>query len=516
MKTLHKILFLAVGVLSFAACQKDENTVAKAILASARTLNYAGQGAAPQTISVVADADWTVEFPDWIAVSPQTGSAGTTEVAVSASDNVRTGALDLPRKGEVVFKGANLRANFTIAINQDGDLYRDLEDGTVTDILALEEGRYLSLVGALAIAADADGYVLSDGTSMVYVSGTGAAVGDVVSVKGTRGSYNGVPAVVSPERLTVTGSSAVTYPDEAADVTAYSGTAIEYVAVMGEVAGSGGKYTVTVKGGDPVLSFYGEDTAYADLDGHNVNLTGYAVGKASTIAFIPVSDPEDLGPNVTIYFTEDFEWLSEWTGAADDSVGDNNPSGKAPSLASDANGKLARAALEDKGYTFLNSKGYTNKSTEPDPSGSWEEALTSIYLQKNYLKFGKTSYNAGIVLPPLSAIEDEAVDVELSFDWCWHVTAAFKPDLMTLVLLTTGGGTFTTGTSTSDLIDSTQSKVDGSSKIEWSHVTVRINGATAATRIAIRPSDPNPWSLNTARGQNRWYLDNIRIVSVKK
>ena len=49
----------------------------------------------------------------------------------------------------------------------------------------------------------------------------------------------------------------------------------------------------------------------------------------------------------------------------------------------------------------------------------------TLYLMHNYLKFGKTSYNSGIILPALSKI-DGTDNVELSFDWCWCMTGAAK------------------------------------------------------------------------------------------
>jgi hypothetical protein len=41
---------------------------------------------------------------------------------------------------------------------------------------------------------------------------------------------------------------------------------------------------------------------------------------------------------------------------------------------------------------------------------------------------------------------------------------------------------------------------------------VRILGATPSTRITIRPTNTDPGVSNSARNQNRWYLDNLRVA----
>src|SRR5699024_11902751 len=40
----------------------------------------------------------------------------------------------------------------------------------------------------------------------------------------------------------------------------------------------------------------------------------------------------------------------------------------------------------------------------------------AIYLQQNYLKFGKTDYQVGLTLPSIEGVPENAT-VQLSFDW---------------------------------------------------------------------------------------------------
>jgi hypothetical protein len=206
----------------------------------------------------------------------------------------------------------------------------------------------------------------------------------------------------------------------------------------------------------------------------------------------------------TVVFEDDFEWIEPWATAAGagDAVGTNDPSTTAPNVFTSAacDGFLAEAVARGYGYFW-----------GPTADGGWSDSLGDdnpkvLYLQKNYLKFGKTSYSAGIKLPPLAALTSTA-NIELTFDWCWQVTGAYKPDLMTLVINVEGGGTYG-----GDELTSAQSTVDGESKIEWQHASATISGATAGTRISISPANGDPKVSNPDRKQNRWYLDNIKIV----
>ena len=149
-------------------------------------------------------------------------------------------------------------------------------------------------------------------------------------------------------------------------------------------------------------------------------------------------------------------------------------------------------------------------TTEPD-SGNGR----TLYLQKNYLKFGKSDWNSGITLPAMASIAG-AVNAELTFDWCWQVTGGFKPDIMTLTVEIVGNGKCTVSNDVlSPGIESAQSRVDGESKIEWQHASVALSGIDKDTRIKIRPTNYDPYIENEARGQNRWYLDNVKVVTTK-
>lgn len=210
----------------------------------------------------------------------------------------------------------------------------------------------------------------------------------------------------------------------------------------------------------------------------------------------------------TLVFGDKFEWMEDFsvkTGAGD-SVGENNPSATAPNIYSVADLESLRTMFADKGYDFINT---AKNGSEWVPISTKNEKV--VYLQKNYLKFGKTSYNAGIVLPQLKSLTGPT-DVKIEFDWCWQVTGSFNADIMTLQVEAAGAGEFvSTSTSVSEEIESAQSTEEGQSKIEWQHATVILRGATAETVLTIRPTNTNPKTSNPDRDQNRWYLDNIEV-----
>lgn len=226
-------------------------------------------------------------------------------------------------------------------------------------------------------------------------------------------------------------------------------------------------------------------------------------GEDAGPVFEVVSAPEGGGgggiPAGTIVFEEDFEWLAPYATAASapDDVTSNSV-GSSPNIFTTEALNPILADLQTKGFGYIwGGKGLEWSTAEPD-SGNGR----TLYLQKNYLKFGKSDYNSGIILPALSSLTASA-NVELTFDWCWCMTGGSKPDIMTLTAEVVGG--------VATELTSAQPTAEDQTKLEWQHASVTITGATAETRIVLRPTNSDPYVQNT-RGQNRWYLDNIKIV----
>ena len=213
-------------------------------------------------------------------------------------------------------------------------------------------------------------------------------------------------------------------------------------------------------------------------------------------------------PQVTEFFADDFEWLEPWAAFTRDDVANNSVYNSSPNAFTKADVSGALAELQTRGYGYVWGWKDQDWSDGLPDSGNKQ----TLYFMHNYLKFGKTSYNSGLILPALSKISGTA-DVDLTFDWCWCMTGASKPDVMTLTVTVTGGGKLAdTGTEVSGNIESAQPTEGDQTKLEWQHAKVRILGATPSTRITIRPTNNDPGVSNSARNQNRWYLDNVRVA----
>ena len=512
MKRFFSLASIALILGSGLACTPmEQDPVAKAVIASSSVMQFEAVGAQPQSITVYADGDWTADAPEWITLSQTTGSGTVEGVTVTAADNKDGSGILMPRRDTIAIHGKRLISYSYIIVIQAGDKYRGAVDATVSSLASVKDGQFVNLSGAQVMATDGSSAVLSDGkTTILMALKQKVTVGDVISFKGVKGTGNGQPVVNDIEEFKVTSHSDPSYPaanDITASLDATTVSAPVFVSVSGVYDGSALKVDGASKSVAPSAP---AEVGLAALVGHKATLTGYATGISGNKINMLVVAAKDNGVDKLIYFTDDFEWLEPWTTAtgAGDAVKDNDPSTTAPNVFTKAECAGFTDELVKRGYGYI--WGWAGQE--------WSDGLPdtgnkqTLYLQKNYLKFGKTSYNSGIILPAMSEIKGTA-DIELTFDWCWQVTGAYKPDLMTLSVEVVGEGTCDdTGGKISGEIDSAQSTVDGESKIEWQNRTVRINGANASTRIIIRPTNYDPAVSNEARKQNRWYLDNLLVV----
>lgn len=517
-KNLYRsALAVAVGALALTSCQPEESPLSRAIMTSVSGMQFAAQNAEPQTITVYADAEWTVEAPEWVTVDKTEGNR-TMEVTISVGDNMRDGALDNPKKDTIVFRGYNLLAHAYVIVMQDGDKYRDVVPATISEVLSMKDEEVVVLDDVAVVALSSDGFVVNDGNESVFVSCTEpVTVGDCVDVWGSKGTMNGVPAVTICDDLKIERNFAVVYPlvnDITATIDTYAPSKLEYV----ELAGSLDGVNVLVEGATKVGALLAHSSVdLAALNGHNLIVRGFSFGAtASLVNIIPV-EIEDLGVNEIIYFTDNFEWFADLalTEGAGDAVGTDDPGTTAPNVWKMGTSADFFSRFNERGYQYLYS---TVGMTEFEPGPAQEPNSKvgkdgSLYIQSNYLKFGQTSYSGALRLPALSAIQG-AANVQIEFDWCWQVTGAYKPDIMTLSVDATAGQFADTAGPTSAALESTQSTVDGESHIAWQHVVIVLNGATAETVLTIRPTNADPDVQNAARHQNRWYLDNIKITDV--
>jgi hypothetical protein len=202
----------------------------------------------------------------------------------------------------------------------------------------------------------------------------------------------------------------------------------------------------------------------------------------------------------TVYFEEDFEWLAPWCEAGDkdgkpagDCIGTNDPSVNSPQIvAREIEGKTVAATLEDKGYELLR---YCTPSKTPGEC---------IYINVNYLKFGKTGYQGGIVLPAMSTMGDGATAVHLSFDWCPQRQGSGVIDPTSLVVLVKNG-------EDEKSFAVPAHGIEQNGDLKWVHADIDLSGATfnKDTRITIRNIDDQ---LKSGKAL-RWHFDNVKVYA---
>jgi hypothetical protein len=491
----YKTLILMALLLSFGSCEEEVTNLSQAVLASASSLNFEGTGSAPQIITVYADAEWVTEVPEWITVSPASGN-GVVDVTISVTDNMRDGALDNPRKGVVVFKGATLASQAKLIVMQAGDKYRDVKDYSTEELIALDDETVVSVPDVTVMAVTSAGFIISDEQNVnnVYVlSETAVNVGDMVSILGDKTSNSQSLAMIEADQTEIisTGGS-VTYPT-ATDITdqvdTYNATSREFIVVSGVLNGSnvsvpGANYTVSITDAPSSLDLEA-------MNGHRVVIKGYFDGLAEPVIKIIVAEIQDNGIAKDIYFFEDFEWLDPWSEVnnAGQTVETDDLGAQASWITTPKiDGVSALDTLLGKGYEFL-------RVTTKTPG-------ECIYLQRNYLKFGKTAYQAGIILPKLAEDIPASATPVMSFDWCPMRQGSGKFDPVNLIVIITNGSDEVT-------FDIPEAGFELGQTLEWIRAEVELTGVeiTTDTKITIRPTN---WEIPTA---NRYFLDNIEISS---
>ena len=502
MKRINYIMTMAL-LLSMNllwSCSDDESTLSKAVLTSAKVLNFEANGATEKIITVYADADWVTEAPEWVTVTPASGT-GTMDVTISVTDNMRDGAIDNPREEALVFKGATLASRAEVIISQDGDKYRDCKEYKLSEIASLDDKTVVTMNDIIVSAVTLDGFVASDAQSnanILFKSSQTVRIGDKVSVKGSKNSDTYKLALVECDEVTVSSTgNEVAYPsitDITAKVDSYNSASRDYISVSGVLDGN----NIVVEGAENVVSVIDASASLdlASLNGHKVTVTGFFAGVAAPALRILAATVEDNGVYEVIYFSEDFEWLQPWSdnSGAGQTV-ENDGSGTAPQIYTAANeaGELASAALEARGYTLEEIPGH------------------AIYLQKNYLKFGKTDYQAGITLPVLTDVP-ENTKLTLSFDWAPMVGGTRKFDPVKLIV------SITNSSQTVELDPIGHNFVNEVDKLEWLHAEVDIDASlvTKDTRISIKSDGWGDTKATTGSSvYRRWFIDNIKVVKSK-
>lgn len=489
---IYLIAALATCGIAMTSCDDDDNKdVAKAVLASTQNLNFDATDNDQQMITVYSDATWTCDHPDWVLVTPETGS-GTTDVVITVSDNLRDGTPDNPRKADVVFHGTTKASEAHITVRQAGDKYRGVEPISISEFDACADETYVVLKDLTVVEVYKDAYMATDGTDNILLQGDVEMInGNTYTVYGERATDGKKLSVLLIDNIVEGGTaSSLGLPlDVTENLDTYTSNTRSYISITGKLDGN----NIVVKDANlhgVILDGGSLKETLGNLNGHNITLYCFYAGTASPAFNVYAGGlVTDLGLVETVYWMEDFEWLEPWAvgGGAGETVASNNLDAAAPALTSvkttiDGKEMTCFDYIESLGYKFIYDKN-DNKRT---------------YLQRNYLKFGKTGNHSGIILPSIETVPADA-NVELVFDWCPMRQGSGKLDPVNLYVIIDNGQP--------EEIEIPTHGWANDHKLEWIKAVVDLKGykIDKYTKITITQRE---WEVGTA---NRWFLDNIKI-----
>ena len=235
------------------------------------------------TISVVSKADGMAVLPSesWIKLTDiAAGSGGAAVYSFAYEANTTTAA----RTANVVFKATN--SSKSVTVSQPGV---PPTGQSITEIVALPDNSGVETLESTVAAKTTKGFVLTDGTTAIYVYDNGASaveVGDAVKVLATKTTYNGVPELATVTSVEKTGTASVSYPaakDVTADAATYAATVAEYIQFTGTLKVSGNYINVEIDGADAATKQGSvvnpvDALGAKDYDGKKVTVTGYFNG----------------------------------------------------------------------------------------------------------------------------------------------------------------------------------------------------------------------------------------------
>lgn len=217
MKKIFNYIALACAAFTLASCSADDPIpMATTATTDVSSITFDGQSAASQSVAVISDGDWIATAPEWVTVVPNYGKGNQT-VTVSVDDNFEEdGSLAAERTGSLIFSVNGTSA--TVSILQKGDPDKkpaEIKKVSIAEFVAAPENAsvFYEITGTVANVKQTyyGNFDLVDETGSVYVYGLYDAPGgkygifeskelkegDKLTIRGTRGSYNGLIEALS-------------------------------------------------------------------------------------------------------------------------------------------------------------------------------------------------------------------------------------------------------------------------------------------------------------------------------
>ena len=277
---------LALSLITVSCAQKEEGK-ANAVATLETYLEFQSLSAPEQTLPVYADGIWAVDNAvSWITVTPMSGS-GNGEIVIRVTDNATEGVIDPPREGIITLQGESRERQAVVTIHQKGDKYYGLEPCALSALAALEDEAVAKVSRAQVAALSETGFMVTDSGFNIYVEGTGPALGDIISLNGTKMSKRRAPYFVLDEYSVIEAQAQWNYPTPVDITSSYSSfdfTASKYVKLSSTLVGS----ELYMGAGGTMIPIIGAPSSLGldELDLHKVVVTGYNVGTSMLVTQI--------------------------------------------------------------------------------------------------------------------------------------------------------------------------------------------------------------------------------------
>lgn len=278
------------------SCGTEESEESKAILAGDSEITVPAE-ASTKTVTIYADGSWVADVTDtWLSIDPTRGY-GTVDVTLNVDANLS----DAAREAKIIVKGASTLSDVEIAVNQKMDRFRETSAKTVTEALSLKEGDLAKISECQVMALSSKGFVVSDGTSNLFVLGSDASLkaGCKLTLTGDVVAFNNITAIQLEDAFFAS-EGEVAYP-EAKDVTEAEGYApgkVEYISATASFA-AGGSLSVNDK---KFATVYNNSTDFDNAYSyHKVLVSGYYLGSDKDVHSIMAVAFEDKGMEAVPY-----------------------------------------------------------------------------------------------------------------------------------------------------------------------------------------------------------------------
>ena len=357
-----------------------------------------GSDAGTFTVSVTSKANGMAVLPSesWVRV---TDIAAGEKDAVVYSFAYDANTTTASRTATIQFKAAN--SSKAVTVTQEGI---PPTGQSITEIVALPDNSGVETLESTVAAKTTKGFVLSDGSTAIYVYDNGAnpvEIGDVVKVMATKTTYNGVPELATVTSVEKTGTASVDYPaakDVTADAATYAATVDEYIQFTGVLKVSGNYCNVEIDGADPAAKQGSvvnpvDALGAKDFDGKKVTVTGFFNGLSGGSKYLNViaTKIEEAGAKGTLAnpytpleaceAVKDLTWTDNNTY---DTTGDVYVAGKIS--------RIANKGTYTEGGTYGNASFFI--SADGTESGEFQ-VFRALYLGNKKFEAGQTDIKVG-------------------------------------------------------------------------------------------------------------------------